>query len=77
MADNTIDWGQGANTNTIGWGAGVSNNTINWGKINAESYGNPETDLVGTPQVPLNKILVLENSNKIITLGGQNKIITI
>ena len=52
MADNTIDWGQGANTNSISWGSGASNNTNGWGVIHEMSYGHPETDLVGDGVVP-------------------------
>ena len=47
MANNTINWGQGAVNNNIGWGQAVSSNAISWGYIHQFSYGHPETNLVG------------------------------
>jgi hypothetical protein len=79
MADNTIDWGQGANTNSINWGSGASNNTNGWGVIHDMSYGHPETDLVGIPPTPPEpaKALILGSQNKVISLENQNKILII
>lgn len=46
------NWGQGAKNNSNGWGQGATNNTIAWGKIHADSYGHPQTDLVGEGFAP-------------------------
>ena len=47
MANNTINWGQGAVNNNIGWGQAASSNSISWGFIHQFSYGHDETNLVG------------------------------
>lgn len=42
------DWGQGAVNNNIGWGQGAANGqSINWGQVHPNSFGHPETNLVG------------------------------
>jgi hypothetical protein len=46
--NNTVQWGQGAVNNDKGWGQAAANNSINWGMIHEESWGHPETNLVGS-----------------------------
>ena len=57
-------WGQGASTNSIGWGQGASTNSISWGYIHPDSYGHPETDLMGLNQA------VIDYSNRVTADGG-------
>ena len=45
--NNTINWGQGAVNNDKGWGQAAANNSISWGLIHEDSWGHPETNLVG------------------------------
>ena len=46
MADNTINWGQGAINNEIGWGKGKANATNDWGKI-YDTTATGDTDILG------------------------------
>ena len=52
MANNTIEWGQGAVNNDIGWGQAAASNAISWGYIHQFSYGHDETNLVGIVATP-------------------------
>jgi hypothetical protein len=47
QVNNTVQWGQGAVNNDKGWGQAAANNSISWGMIHEESWGHPETNLVG------------------------------
>tara|TARA_R110000796_G_scaffold162344_1_gene279138 strand:- start:22879 stop:24432 length:1554 start_codon:yes stop_codon:yes gene_type:complete len=67
MADNTIDWGQGANTNNIGWGKSADN-TISFGDVYAESWAG-DTDIVGSPAGP-NIIFVPNTLNGFTYVDG-------
>ena len=79
MADNTIEWGQGANNNSISWGSGASNNVNGWGVIHEMSYGHPETDLVGDGVVP--PVNPFDNASVVLSLrdifGTNNAVVRV
>ena len=55
MANNTINWGQGAVNNDIGWGQGAVNNSINWGESQEISWAG-DTEIFGSLPLPVNSI---------------------